>query len=73
MLIIIFYILQEANTTFRILLNDCTRRLKNKSKSLGSCVEKARPYYEALEVARQAQLECQRAAVHYQRANGRFK
>ncbi|KAK3912104.1 SH3 domain-binding protein 5-like protein [Frankliniella fusca] len=61
--------LDEANTTFRILLSDCTRRLKNKSKSLGSCVEKARPYYEALEVARQAQLECQRAAVHYQRAN----
>lgn len=61
--------LDEANTTFRILLNDCTRRLKNKSKSLGSCVEKARPYYEALEVARQAQLECQQAAVHYQRAN----
>lgn len=61
--------LDEANTTFRILLNDCTRRLKNKSKSLGSCVEKARPYYEALDIARQAQMECQRAAVHYQRAN----
>lgn len=61
--------LDEANTTFRILLNDCTRRLKNKSKSLGSCVEKARPYYESLDVARQAQLECQRAAVNYQRAN----
>ncbi|XP_034248149.1 SH3 domain-binding protein 5-like [Thrips palmi] len=61
--------LDEANTTFRILLNDCTRRLKNKSKSLGSCVEKARPYYESLDIARQAQMECQRAAVNYQRAN----
>lgn len=61
--------LDEANTTFRILLNDCTRRLKGKSKSLGSCVEKARPYYEALEVYRLAQAECQRATVHYQRAN----
>lgn len=63
---------QEANTTFRILLNDCTRRLKNKSKNLGSCVEKARPYYVSLDVARDAQLECQRAAVNYQRANGKF-
>nr|CAD7587224.1 unnamed protein product [Timema genevievae] len=39
------------------------------SKKLGSCIERARPYYEALEVAKQAQLECQRAAVQFQRAN----
>nr|CAD7405097.1 unnamed protein product [Timema cristinae] len=61
--------LDEANTTFRLLLNDSTRRLKLQSKKLGSCIERARPYYEALEVAKQAQLECQRAAVQFQRAN----
>jgi SH3-domain binding protein 5 len=36
---------------------------------LGSCIEKARPYHEACEKARLAQIECQKAAVQYQRAN----
>ncbi|XP_017775605.1 PREDICTED: SH3 domain-binding protein 5 homolog [Nicrophorus vespilloides] len=61
--------LDEANTTFRMLLNEATRRLKLYSKKLGSCIEKARPYYEALEVARKAQTECQKAAVVFRRAN----
>lgn len=61
--------LDEANTTFRILLNESTRRLKLLSKKLGGCIERARPYYDALELAKQAQMECQRAAVQYQRAN----
>lgn len=61
--------LEEANSTFRILLNESTRRLKLLSKKLGSCIEKARPYYEALEKAKDAQVECQKAAVKFQRAN----
>ncbi|XP_071447192.1 SH3 domain-binding protein 5 homolog isoform X2 [Hetaerina americana] len=61
--------LDEANTNFRFLLNNSTHRLKLSAKKLGSCIEKARPYYEALEVAKQAQLECQKAAVQFQRAN----
>ncbi|XP_046389665.1 SH3 domain-binding protein 5 homolog [Ischnura elegans] len=61
--------LDEANTNFRLLLNNSTHRLKLSAKKLGSCIEKARPYYEALEVAKQAQLECQKAAVQFQRAN----
>lgn len=61
---------QEANSTFRILLNESTRRLKLSSKKLGNCIEKARPYYESLEKAREAQIECQQAAVKFQRANG---
>lgn len=40
------------------------------SKKLGSCIERARPYYEALEIAKSAQQECQKAAVQFQRANG---
>ncbi|XP_017864939.1 PREDICTED: SH3 domain-binding protein 5 homolog [Drosophila arizonae] len=61
--------LEEANSTFRILLNESTRRLKLSSKKLGNCIEKARPYYEALEKLREAQIECQQAAVKFQRAN----
>lgn len=61
---------QEANATFRILLNESTRRLKVSAKKLGSSIEKSRPYHEALEKARIAQIECQRAAAKFQRANG---
>lgn len=61
--------LEEAKSTFRILMNESTRRLKLSSKKLGSCIDKARPYYEALEKAKTAQLECQAAAIKYQRAN----
>ncbi|CAH0555006.1 unnamed protein product [Brassicogethes aeneus] len=60
----------EANTTFRMLLNESTRRLKLLSKKLGSCIEKSRPYYEMLEVYKKSQRECQEAAVLYQRAHG---
>ncbi|XP_073970701.1 SH3 domain-binding protein 5 homolog isoform X2 [Rhodnius prolixus] len=62
--------LDEANTTFRILLKDSMRRLKVMTCKLGSCIDRARPYYEAVEIARKAQLECQKAAVQFQRANG---
>ncbi|EDV35758.1 uncharacterized protein Dana_GF12309 [Drosophila ananassae] len=61
--------LEEANSTFRILLNESTRRLKLSSKKLGNCIEKARPYYEALDKAREAQIECQQAADKFKRAN----
>ncbi|XP_065093886.1 SH3 domain-binding protein 5 homolog isoform X2 [Ochlerotatus camptorhynchus] len=61
--------LEEAKSTFRILMNESTRRLKLSSKKLGSCIDKARPYYEALEKAKTAQLECQAVAIKYQRAN----
>ena len=43
----------------RTLLSDSTQQLKALSKKLGSCIEKARPFYEALEVAQKAQKECQ--------------
>lgn len=67
----LFLLSQEANSTFRILLNESTRRLKLLSKKLGSCIEKARPFHEAQEKARVAQIECQAAAVKFQRANGK--
>lgn len=51
-------------------MNECTRRLNLLSKKLGSHVEKSRTYYELLKTTKQAQQECQQAAVLYQKANG---
>jgi len=62
--------LDDANTVFRSLLTDSTHHLKSLSKRLGSCIEKARPYYEALDVSTKAASECQKAAVQFQRAAG---
>jgi len=62
--------LDDANTVFRSLLSDSTHHLKSLSKKLGSCIEKARPYYEALDQMTRAQAECQKAAVQFQRAAG---
>ncbi|XP_012218080.1 SH3 domain-binding protein 5 homolog [Linepithema humile] len=62
--------LDEAHTAFRQLLSDTTRRLKEITEKLGtSCIEKARCYYEALELARQAQVQCQQQAKLFQRAS----
>ncbi|EZA46794.1 hypothetical protein DMN91_011860 [Ooceraea biroi] len=62
--------LDEAHTAFRQLLSDTTRRLKEITEKLGtSCIEKARCYYEALEMARQAQVQCQQQAQLFQRAS----
>jgi len=61
--------LEEANTLFRATLSQSTARLKSLAKNLGTSIEKARPYYEAVEEARVSQLDCQRAAVQYQRSN----
>ncbi|CAG9817289.1 unnamed protein product [Phaedon cochleariae] len=60
----------EENKTFRMLLSECTRRLKVLSKKLGNCIDKARPYYELFEEAKKAQLECQEAAALYKKAHG---
>lgn len=54
-------------------MNDSIRKLKDLFRKLGSnCIDRARPYYEAVELSKQAQLECQRAAVKFQRANGSY-
>lgn len=61
--------LDEANTKFRMLVNDSIKRLKALSKSLNVFIEKARPYYEAVEVSKKAHTECRKAAVQFQKAN----
>nr|XP_033339638.1 uncharacterized protein LOC117228084 isoform X1 [Megalopta genalis]XP_033339639.1 uncharacterized protein LOC117228084 isoform X2 [Megalopta genalis] len=62
--------LNEAHTAFRQLLSETTKRLKDIINKVGnSCVEKTRCYYDALEVARRAQVQCQQQAQLFQRAN----
>jgi len=63
--------LEDANCLFRTLLTDSTQQLKALSQKVGVAhIEKARPYFEALEIANKAQKECQSAATAFQRANG---
>jgi len=62
--------LDDANTLFRSLLSDSTHHLKALSKKLGSCIERARPYYESVDQMNRAQAECQKAAVQFQRSAG---
>ncbi|XP_022178335.1 SH3 domain-binding protein 5 homolog [Myzus persicae] len=61
--------LDEANTTFRMLMAEASRRLKVRARKLGSCIDKARPFYDALNMSKHSQQQCQIAAVKYQRAN----
>ncbi|KFM72184.1 SH3 domain-binding protein 5-like protein, partial [Stegodyphus mimosarum] len=61
--------LDEARSNFRLLLSESSLRVNQLAKKLGSCVEKARPYYEARMHAKQLQTQTQRAALRYERAS----
>ncbi|XP_022091227.1 uncharacterized protein LOC110979587 [Acanthaster planci] len=61
--------LDEARASFRQSLTESTQSLNAISKKLGSCIEKARPYYEARQKAKECQQETQKAAVRFERAN----
>ncbi|XP_048212604.1 SH3 domain-binding protein 5-like isoform X2 [Perognathus longimembris pacificus] len=60
--------LDEARTTYRKILQESARKLNTQGSHLGSCIEKARPYYEARRLAKEAQQETQKAALRYERA-----
>ncbi|KAI4541327.1 hypothetical protein MG293_008469 [Ovis ammon polii] len=60
--------IQEARTTYRRILQESARKLNTQGSHLGSCIEKARPYYEARRLAKEAQQETQKAALRYERA-----
>ncbi|KAJ1060667.1 hypothetical protein K5549_016081, partial [Capra hircus] len=62
--------LDEARTTYRRILQESARKLNTQGSHLGSCIEKARPYYEALILSAvwEAQQETQKAALRYERA-----
>ncbi|XP_054279862.1 SH3 domain-binding protein 5-like isoform X2 [Macrosteles quadrilineatus] len=61
--------LDEARANFRQLLCESSVRIDALGKKLGSCVDKARPYYEARIRAKEALHETQMAAVRFERAN----
>ncbi|KAL4646826.1 SH3 domain-binding protein 5-like [Arapaima gigas] len=60
--------LDDARSAYRRILTDSARKLNAQGSQLGSCIEKARPYYEARRLAKEAQQETQKAALRYERA-----
>ncbi|XP_014380684.1 SH3 domain-binding protein 5-like isoform X4 [Alligator sinensis] len=60
--------IQDARTTYRRILSESARKLNAQGSQLGNCIEKARPYYEARRLAKEAQQETQKAALRYERA-----
>uniref|UniRef100_A0A8C5QQ22 SH3 domain-binding protein 5 n=1 Tax=Leptobrachium leishanense TaxID=445787 RepID=A0A8C5QQ22_9ANUR len=60
--------LDDARTAYRRILTESARRLNTLATQLGACIEKARPYYEARRLAKEAQQYTQSAALRYERA-----
>ncbi|KAM6396190.1 SH3 domain-binding protein 5-like [Rhynochetos jubatus] len=60
--------LDEARTAYRRILSESARKLNAQGSQLGNCIDKARPYYEARRLAKEAQQETQKAALRYERA-----
>lgn len=60
--------LDDARSGYRKILTDSARKLNAHISQLGTCIEKARPYYEARRLAKEAQQETQKAALSYERA-----
>ncbi|CAG5120550.1 unnamed protein product [Candidula unifasciata] len=60
--------LDDARTAFRQVLSESTQCLNALSRRLGSCVEKARPYYDARLRLREAHLESQKAVLRFERS-----
>ncbi|KAI1886100.1 hypothetical protein AGOR_G00210540 [Albula goreensis] len=60
--------LDDARSGYRKILTESARKLNAQGSQLGTCIEKARPYYEARRLAKEAQQETQKAALSYERA-----
>ncbi|XP_053328633.1 SH3 domain-binding protein 5-like [Spea bombifrons] len=60
--------LDDARTAYRRILTESARRLNALATQLGACIEKARPYYEARRLAKEAQQDTHSAALRYERA-----
>ncbi|PIO29793.1 hypothetical protein AB205_0022850 [Aquarana catesbeiana] len=60
--------LDVARTAYRRILTESARRLNSLATQLGACIEKARPYYEARRLAKEAQQDTHSAALRYERA-----
>ncbi|XP_041759454.2 SH3 domain-binding protein 5 [Coregonus clupeaformis] len=60
--------LEDCRQRFRAVLVEATVKLDEQVKRIGRAVEDSKPYWEARRVARQAQLEAQRATGEFQKA-----
>ncbi|KAM4567981.1 SH3 domain-binding protein 5b [Fundulus diaphanus] len=60
--------LEDARQKFRSLLVEATMKLDELVKKIGKPVEESKPYWEARRLARQAQLEAQKATQDFHRA-----
>ncbi|KAL4229026.1 SH3 domain-binding protein 5-like [Mactra antiquata] len=60
--------LDDARASFRQALTDSTYKLDTLAKKLGSCVDKARPYYDSRLKSKELHVETQKAAYMFERA-----
>ncbi|VDI19412.1 Hypothetical predicted protein, partial [Mytilus galloprovincialis] len=60
--------LDDERAGFRQALSDTTHKLNTLAKKLGSCVEKARPYYDQRHRVLEAHSEAQKVAIRFERA-----
>ncbi|BFZ06324.1 hypothetical protein BsWGS_09363 [Bradybaena similaris] len=60
--------LDDARTAFRQVLSESTQCLNALSRKLGTCVDKARPYYDARMRLKEAHLESQKAVLRFERS-----
>ncbi|CAC5402126.1 SH3 domain-binding protein 5-like,SH3 domain-binding protein 5 homolog,SH3 domain-binding protein 5 [Mytilus coruscus] len=60
--------LDDERAAFRQALSDTTHKLNTLAKKLGSCVEKARPYYDQRHKVLEAHSEAQKVAIRFERA-----
>uniref|UniRef100_A0A6Q2XW83 SH3 domain-binding protein 5 n=1 Tax=Esox lucius TaxID=8010 RepID=A0A6Q2XW83_ESOLU len=60
--------LEDGRQRFRAVLVEATVKLDEQVKRIGRAVEESKPYWEARKVARQAQLDAQKATGEFQRA-----
>eukprot|EP00128_Syssomonas_multiformis_P016257 Colp12_sorted_trinity150504_noHs@26916 len=61
--------LDAAKAQHRQVVRQAQKKLTALAKELGKCVEKARPYFDAKNKAKSAQLEAREAAIKYEKAN----
>jgi len=65
--------LEEAKSLFITTIKRQTQRLEYLQKKFGSCIHKAKPYYESLELTEKLQIETQKAVHEFQKANSFYK
>lgn len=60
--------LEDCRQRFRAVLVEATVKLDEQVKRIGRAVDDSKPYWEARKIARQAQIEAQKATQEFQRA-----